>query len=415
MSLSSKISSRIFRDLRTELNNKRCFDCPEKNPQWTSVPYGIYLCVNCATVHRRMGTHISFVRSTTLDRWSPTQIMHLMVGGNRNAFIFFKKHGWVEENADSRTAKYISKAAVKYKQHVQKLIVQQKSSLMAKIDTEPQKKATPPLRRGSDGLEALIRMEEEKSKSRSALKMQSRPEPAPKPQIPQKKKIISSSLQAKIKAQPPARRVIIRSKKERKKTSRVVLSKSRPKSKLTTNLSTSSRRRNILAVNHRHTLSNDDDLDAALSSLKVIPVTVTQAKPKKVEPVAKSRVEERKEYEQEQKKIQEAETRRKDDQRLSKYDNAKSIGSDQYFERGDWAATSLQDKMRLEKFSSASAIGSDAFFDREQGRDSQAYNIPINYDSLSSLSTNVGEKGRQLGGYASKFYNGMKASYNQSG
>lgn len=62
--------------------NRFCADCGEKGPRWCSVNLGVVICAECAGMHRRMGTHISFVQSCTLDRWKDAWVERLSEVGN---------------------------------------------------------------------------------------------------------------------------------------------------------------------------------------------------------------------------------------------------------------------------------------------------------------------------------------------
>ncbi|KAL6753163.1 hypothetical protein V8C86DRAFT_2733924 [Haematococcus lacustris] len=110
----------LFKKMRSRPENRVCFDCPAKNPTWSSVPYGVFICLTCAGVHRSLGVHISFVRSTTLDSWTPEQLKIMAVGGNHRARQFFTQHGWDEIGSDKIESKYTSRAAQLYRAMLEK-------------------------------------------------------------------------------------------------------------------------------------------------------------------------------------------------------------------------------------------------------------------------------------------------------
>ncbi|KAI5467138.1 hypothetical protein BGZ63DRAFT_18300 [Mariannaea sp. PMI_226] len=76
-------NEKVLQELvQTVPGNNLCADCHARNPAWASWSLGVFLCMRCAAIHRKLGTHISKVKSLSMDSWSNEQVDNMRKVGN---------------------------------------------------------------------------------------------------------------------------------------------------------------------------------------------------------------------------------------------------------------------------------------------------------------------------------------------
>jgi Arf-GAP/SH3 domain/ANK repeat/PH domain-containing protein len=144
---TNESSQKLLKQIRdADESNKYCADCEsESKVDWVSINLGVVICIECSGIHRSLGTHVTKVRSLTLDPNAFTQdvIEIFLTVGNRisNAIWEAKLDRTQKSNPQSTreqrlrfiTSKYADRAYVQPLSASQSHFVTADETLLASI------------------------------------------------------------------------------------------------------------------------------------------------------------------------------------------------------------------------------------------------------------------------------------------
>ncbi|CAK4072507.1 unnamed protein product [Aphanomyces euteiches] len=394
--VSHEVRNKFFQAQRSIAANKLCFDCDRRSPMWATVSFGTYMCLDCSGYHRRMGVHVSFVRSTDMDEWTEEQLLLMQLGGNGEARNFFKQHGVTDMmNIDE---KYKTKAATLYKAQLAKKVQ------AGKFDSTPYSTAEVKTKSADEfgGLDGLAKIAETVSEAPSAYIARAVAVPAPaRPSTETPPAAPASGL---LSARPT---VLLGGESSAPATTGSTIT-SKLSSRKTTSSASAKKSTRLGATKVK---TNFDDFDnIPFENAKPSPQEIQQSK-QIDEDEALARAMQQAEEESLSRSFQQTTIQPKAEplaaDSLNKYKNSKSISSDNFF-----AAEQTQvDHDKIRQFSNAQAISSDMYYGDGRARSPSTEAAEQAAYQLDLLKSQVADKAQQLKNMTSSFFSDLQSRY----
>lgn len=118
-SINNHIEEEKLPEIQMRSRNELCFDCSKPEPTFASVNNGIYICGDCAEVHKALGLGVSLVRPLPESLWSEAEQEYLRQSGNDALYAYFDSYAL---NSVDILSKYKSEAAKYYRERLEALV-----------------------------------------------------------------------------------------------------------------------------------------------------------------------------------------------------------------------------------------------------------------------------------------------------
>ena len=108
-------SSQEMQNIISIPSNKVCVDCNKENPTNVSLNNSVFVCNECAEIHKKLPSSISTIKPLT-DNFSAEEIIILSIGGNARFNAILAEYGISNATSPNKEFKYLLKISNYYRE-----------------------------------------------------------------------------------------------------------------------------------------------------------------------------------------------------------------------------------------------------------------------------------------------------------